>query len=319
MEEELPMNRHLKALAVVAATLLASGAVGAVASPASAHRPDTIDLPAEFAGEGVATGRGGTFYAGNRMGGQIARGDLREGTSEVFVAEPLLTAATGLKADLRHGLLWVSGAATGKAAVYDLETGEGLDTLTFTTASSFINDVVVTKDAAYFTNSLTPVIYRVPVSKQGDIGQPETITLSGPASEFVPGFNLNGIEATSDGRTLLVVNSSKGTLYTVDARTGTSAEIDLGGSTVPTGDGILLVGRKLLVLQNGGQTGANQIAVVRLKQQFSQGEIIDTITSPLFETATTLALSGDILVAVNAQFAPPPIDPEAEVVLLRFH
>ena len=183
------------------------------------------------------------------------RGDLREGTSEVFVAEPLVAAATGLKADLRHGLLWVSGAATGRAAVYDLETGEGVVALTLATAPSFINDVVVTRDAAYFTNSLTPVIYRVPVSKQGEVGAAGDDRAERSRSEFVPGFNLNGIEATSDGRTLIVVNSAKGALYTVDARTGTSAEIDLGGATVPTGDGILLVGRKLLVLQNGAQPG----------------------------------------------------------------
>ena len=45
---------------------------------------------------------------------------------------------------------------------------------------------------------------------------------------------------------------------------------------------------------------------------------LDTITSPLFETATTLARSGATLLAVNAQFVqPPPIDAGAEVVLLR--
>jgi hypothetical protein len=71
------------------------------------------------------------------------------------------------------------------------------------------------------------------------------------------------------------------------------------------------------VLQNGAQTGVNQIAVVWLHKRLTTGEIVDTITSPLFETATTLARSGGTLVAVNAQFAPPPIDPEAEVVLLR--
>ena len=304
---------------VVAAALLVSVAVAVVSSPASAHRPETIDLPEGFAGEGVATGRHDTFYAGSRLDGRVARGDLRRGTSEVFVDEPLVGAATGLKADLRHGLLWVSGAATGQAAVYDLDSGDGIVALTLATSPSFINDVVVTRDAAYFTNSLSPVIYRVPVSKRGEIGQPETITLSGPAAEFVPGFNINGIESTSDGRTLIVVNSTKGTLYTVDARTGTSAEIDLGGATVPTGDGILLVGRKLFVLQNGGQTGTNQIAVVRLQKRLTSGEIVDTISSPLFETATTLARSGGTLVVVNAQFAPPPIDPEAEVVLLRLH
>lgn len=313
------MKRGFTCVAVVAAALLAPTAVAVAASPAFEHRPETIDLPEGFAGEGVATGRSGTFYAGSRLDGRVARGDLREGTSELFVDEPLVAAATGLKADLRHGLLWVSGAGTGQAAVYDLESGDGIDALTLATSPSFINDVVVTRDAAYFTNSLSPVIYRVPVSKRGEIGQPETIVLSGPAAEFVPGFNINGIEATSDGRTLIVVNSTKGTLYTVDTRTGTSADIDLAGGTVPTGDGILLDGRTLLVLQNGGQTGVNQIAVVRLQQRLTEGEIVDTITSPLFETATTLARSGGTLVAVNAQFAPPPIDPEAEVVLLRRH
>ena len=88
--------------------------------------------------------------------------------------------------------------------------------------------------------------------------QPETIPLSGPAAEFVPGFNLNGIEATLDGRTLIVVNSAKGLLYTVDARTGASAEIDLGDDTVQTGDGILLVGPLLFVLQNGAATATTR-------------------------------------------------------------
>ncbi len=139
------MKRRFRAVAMATATLLASSAAVVVASPASAHRPETIDLPEGFAGEGVATGRRDTFYAGSRLDGRIARGDLRKGTSEVFVGEPLVAAATGLKADLRHGLLWVSGAATGQAAVYDLETGNGKVALTLATVPSFINDVVVTR------------------------------------------------------------------------------------------------------------------------------------------------------------------------------
>ncbi len=106
------MKLRLVTASVVAAVLLAP----VVGSPASANHPETIDLPAGFAGEGVATGRPGTFYAGSRTDGRIARGDLRAGTSEVFVAEPLVSAATGLKADLRHDLLWVSGAATGQGS-----------------------------------------------------------------------------------------------------------------------------------------------------------------------------------------------------------
>ena len=164
--------------------------------------------------------------------------------------------------------------------------------------------MVVTRDAAYFTNSLSPVIYRVPVSWRGEVGQPEAIALSGPASEFVDGFNINGIEATDNGRTLIVVNSATGALFTVDARTGSSAQIDLGDESVKSGDGILLVGGTLLVLQNGTQPPVpNQIAVVRLRHHLTTGEIVDTITNDLFENATTLARSGNTLVAVNAQFA----------------
>ena len=223
-----------------------------------------------------------------------------------------------MKADRRHNLLWVSGAGTGQAAVYALKTGAPVVALTLTTAPSFINDVIVTRHAAYFTNSFAPEIYKVPVSRDGVVGTPETIALTGPAAEIVAGFNLNGIEAPSDGRTLIVVNTARGKLFTVDARTGDSAMIDVDGMTFPTADGILLHGNTLFVLQNGlsPTPTPNQIVVIRLRHHLTQGRVVDTLTSPLFETATTLARSGDVLVAVNSQFGGAPIDPESELVLL---
>ena len=300
--------------AVVAALAIPLGT--AVAAP---RGDSTIDLPAGFAGEGVAVGRGQTFYAGSLADGRIARGDLRRGTADVWVTDPVLVPAVGLDADVRHGLLWVSGGPTGEAAAYDLATGEAAAELTLTTTvPSFINDVVSTREAAYFTNSMVPELYRVPASRGGGVGAPETLSLSGPAADFVPGFNLNGIEATPDGKTLIVVNSATGALFTVDATSGDSAPIDLGGGAVFTGDGLLLAGHLLYVLQNGNAPGAtNQIAVIRLSSDLSTGRLVRTITSPLFETATTLAKRGNVLVAVNSQFAGSPIDEEPEVVLLR--
>jgi len=317
------VKKRFTIIALLAVASVSASAAG-LADAAHPNFPETIDLPdpANFAGEGVATGRHSTFYAGSRVDGRVAIGDLRAGTSEIFIGEPIVAAATGLKADLRHDLLWVSGAQTGQAAVYDLETGDPVVALTLTTSASFVNDVVVTRDAAYFTDSFSPVIYRVPVSDDGTIGEPVTIELSGPAADdqVAGAFNLNGIEATGNGRTLFAVNSALGTLYTIDAATGESAQIDLGGATVPTGDGLLLFGGTLLVLQNGGQAGVpNQVAAVRLTRHLSKGEIVDTITNPLFETATTLARSGSTLVAVNAQFAPPRVDAAPEVVLFRLH
>jgi hypothetical protein len=309
------------ALVGIAAALAVPASTAAASSRGHNQHPDTtIELPAEFAGEGVAVGAHNTFYAGSRTNGRVARGNLRAGTSEVFVSTPLVTAATGLKADLRHNLLWVSGAATGQAAVYNLKTGAPIAKLTLTTiAPSFINDVIVTRKAAFFTNSFAPEIYRVPVSRHGEVGAPETIALSGPAAETAGAFNLNGIEATQDGRTLIVVNSSSGKLFTVDTTTGDSALIDVQGATFPTGDGILLRGRTLYVLQNGNSTPpiTNQINVIRLDRHFTTGRVVDTITSHLFETATTLAARGHLLVAVNAQFGGAPIDPESEIVVLH--
>ena len=305
--------RAVHVLATIAAFVLPATAVGA-APPGDT----TIDLPPGFAGEGISIGAGNTFYAGSLADGRIARGDLVAGTSDVWVADPVVAPAVGLDADVRHGLLWVAGGPTGQGAVYDLDTAEAVATLTLTTDVAFVNDVVATRTAAYFTNSFAPEIYRVPVSPGGEVGAPEVIELSGPAADFVPGFNLNGIAATADGSTLVVVNSATGALYTVDPVTGASSPIDLGGDSVPTADGIVLSGRWLYVLQNGTVAGVpNQVVVLRLSGDLASAERVRTVTSPLFETATTLDLRGNLIAAVNAQFAGSPIDPEPEVVLLR--
>jgi sugar lactone lactonase YvrE len=154
--------------------------------------------------------------------------------------------------------------------------------------------------------------------RTGDVGDPETIALLGPAGQFVAGFNLNGIAASPNGKLLIVVNSATGQLFTVDPATGQSSTIDLGGASVPTGDGLLLDGRTLYVLQNGTRPGTtNQIVVIRLHRRMTTGRVTSNITSPLFETATTLAKRGNTFLAVNAQFGGAPIDPESEIVVLK--
>ncbi len=112
----------------------------------------------------------------------------------------------------------------------------------------------------------------------------------------------------------------KGELYAIDAATGASTLIDLGGVSVASGDGILLDGRTLYVLKNGASPGTtNEIVVVKLDLKRSKGEVLRSNASPLFETATTVAMVGDVLVAANAQFAGAPIDAAPEVVLIPQH
>lgn len=46
-------------------------------------------------------------------------------------------------------------------------------------------------------------------------------------------------QASDDGQTLIIVNMATGVLYKVDATTGRATPIDLGDSTVTSGDGLV--------------------------------------------------------------------------------
>ena len=80
--------------------------------------------------------------------------------------------------------------------------------------------------------------------------------------------------------------------------TGVAKEIDLGGANVLNGDGLLLIGRVLFVVQNR----LNQIAVIRLSRDLARGTIVRTITDPAFDVPTTIAAHHGLLYAVNARF-----------------
>ena len=277
--------------------------------------PDMIPLPSGFQPEGIATGNGNTFFVGSIPTGAIYRGDYRTGGGEVLVPAQAGHMAIGLKFDSRTGLLFVAGGPTGMAFIYNGETGATVAAIPLTGSSTtFINDVVITNDAAYFTDSFQPMLYRVPLRDNGQIPDPvtsEEIHLSGDFQFVAGGFNANGIDATPSGKTLIIVNSTLGTLYTVDPNTGEAMLVDMDGDAVPNGDGILLNGKTLYVVQNI----LNQIAVVQLDAQLISGSLEGTITSPNFRIPTTIARFGNSLYAVNARFDTNPMpDTEYEVV-----
>ena len=265
-----------------------------LAAPASGF-PESIPLPTGYQPEGVDT-RGKTAYAGSLADGDVITVDLRSGELTRLVDNDTAAGRVAVGLTVERGLVIVAGGPTGRAFVYDAQTGAEVADLELTdpTTGTFINDVVVAGGSAWFTDSLQAQLYRVPL-RGGVVGTPETISMSGPAGDFVTGFNLNGIEATD--RELIVVNSTKGELYAVEPD-GESRSIDLGGETVTDGDGLLLIGRQLFVVRNQ----LNQIDVVELSARLTSGEVIRTITSSLFDVPTTVAKHGNRLVLVNARF-----------------
>ena len=288
---------------VAAATVTAGGSGTAVAKSAF---PETIRLPDGFRPEGIAI-QGNTFYVGSIPTGAVVRGNLRTGQVGPLVAGVAdgSKAALGLKVD--RGRLWVAGGPTGKGFVYSARTGQPLATYQLTTATpTFVNDVVVTKTAAWFTDSQNQLLYRVPLGPGGEPGpqaQVQAVPLSGEINWVAGQFNTNGIDATPNGKTLVIVQSVAGKVFTVTPQ-GVTREIRLSGGdgNVSNGDGILLDGKTLYVVQNR----LNKIAVIRLAPKLGSGRIVRYITDSDFDVPTTLAEHGKRLYAPNARFTTPP-------------
>jgi len=289
---------------------------------AKAAYPDVIPLQNGFQPEGIALGTGHTFYTGSLNGGAVFRGDLRSG-EVVMIAAPGARMSTGMKFDERSGLLFVSGGVFGAAYIFEGGSGALVATYQLTPNASFINDVILTRDAAYFTDSFQKQFYKLPLGPAGALPDPadvQTIPL-GAGFDFTPGaFNANGIAASQDGSTLVLINSGAGKLYRVDPATGEASAIDLGGATLPSGDGLVLRGHTLYVVQNA----FNKVAVVELDPGFASGVKTGELTSPHFRVPTTAALFGDALYLVNARFdeipaGQPAPDDTFEAVRLPIH
>jgi hypothetical protein len=298
MGTRIAAKRSVLALATIVAAIIALVVANATPGEAGRTRPKVVSLPDGFQPEGIATQGANRFFVGSIPTGDIFRGDLRIADSgdDVFIDAPSGRSAIGL--ELRRGVLFVAGGETGEAYAYNARTGRDLGAFQLTTDATFVNDVVTTRRAAFFTDSFNQRLYRIPIQGSRGFGDPEELPLTGDI-EFVEGeFNANGIDATRNGRTLVLVQSNTGKLFTVDPETGTSTEIDLGGETVLNGDGILLQGRRLWVVQNQEEL----LTLVRLSPNRSSGDVVERFPDETFDVPTTVDRAGNRLAIVNARF-----------------
>ncbi len=297
IEEVLVLTARLSKRLVLVSALVVAVAAGTAGAAGTAF-PKRIALPNGFQPEGIATD-GEQFFVGSIPTGAVYRGSVRSGKGAVLVRPRAGRSAIGVEAD--RGRLFVAGGQTGKAYVYDARTGRPLASYALATAgSTFVNDVAVSKTAAYFTDSFQPVLYRVPLGAGGRPGAASAVTripLAGDIA-YQAGFNANGIDVTADGKALLIVQSNTGKVFAVDPATGAATTVDLAGETVPNGDGLLLVGRRLHVVQNQQST----VTTIALAADLRSGQIVRRLTDPLLDVPTTVDRVGSRLYAVNARF-----------------
>ena len=275
--------------------------------------PDRIELPNGFQPEGITIGRGATAYLGSLANGDIYAVNLRTGEGSM-ISEGSGSPSVGLKIDNR-GHLFVSGGPSGTGRVLDVRTGDIIQTYQFTAAPTFINDVVLTRAVAWFTDSQRAQLYGVPRGPGGTPGDPADVITLLLTGDWVqqPGFNANGIAQTPNRRALLVVQSNTGFLFRVDPDTGEATRVDLSGTLLTNGDGLLVRGKTLYVVQNQ----LNQVAVIRLNSAGTRGELVDTLTSTDFDVPTTVAAFGESLYLPNARFRPTPPSPSMEYWITR--
>jgi hypothetical protein len=294
--------------------VLGALALVVVAAAAAKSFPEIIELPNGWRPEGIEAGRNHTLYVGSIPTGAIRQIDARTGESFTLVQPIAGRSATGLEYDKRNERLFVAGGGTGQAYVYNAKTGAPIaDYLLTPEAPRFINDVVLTRDAVYFTDSMRPWLYRLSLGRGGALpSEAETIPLGG---DYVhqPGLNLNGIEATRDGRTLIAVQTGTASLFKIDAATGVADRIELTGGEgdVAFGDGLLLEGRTLYVVQNR----LNRVAVIRLSRDLGEGTIVGYLTHPALDVPTTIARVAGRLYLPNARFGIPNPDAAAYQVV----
>ena len=251
--------------------------------------------------EGVATDpAGGSFYVGSTRDGAVYRGDVdAPGTMEVFL-EPGAdgrTTVTGLEVD-DAGRLFVAGRDSNRFFVYDTSDGGLLAAFTPPRAErTLLNDVAVTSDAAYITDSFRPVLFRVPLDG-GEVGELEPwLDLDDTVVGYEAGFNLNGIVASDDGSTLLTVQYNTGDLFRIDTASGGVGQVDLGGAALPGGDGLVLDGSVLHVVLGG----RSEVVTLQLDDELGSGEVVARTADDAWRAPTTIAAAGDLLLLVNSQ------------------
>jgi len=268
--------------------------------------------------EGFAIGSGTAAYNGS-VDGSIYKMDLRTGKGGLLVQvqDPDVKNACvvlGMRVDPRTNYLFVAGCVSGKAYVYDADNGTLIMEYQLgAPPNTLINDLTITQDAVYFTDANQPFLYRLPLSKNGqiplDAGAATAIPLTG---DFVNGDAFccaaNGIVATPDGKTLIIDHSNFAQLFRVNPATGVAKLIPVDVPLEGFLDGLAMNGHTLYVMSPGdGVPGSpaegDRIQVVSLDNELLSATRLPSITDPDLDGVASGAIFGDSLYVNNARYS----------------
>ncbi len=281
-------------------------------APAQAREPSTSSIAVLALPEAAAYPEGvtvdpatGAIYTTSANTGVVVSVDP-ENRATIVIGDPLdmadarpatpVSVALGLKAD-GEGRLWVAGARTGSMHVVDIATGRRLARFTTPEGAALINDVALTTDAAYFTDTVRPVLWRAPRDPIADQALQPWLSFEGTAIRYGEDANLNGIAATPDGRYLIVVQMKAGKLFRIDTSTREITAIDTGDSALDGGDGLALHGQRLFVVRQWSE----EIVALDLSSDFTTATEAKRLAFAELAWPATAAVRGDHLIVANSQ------------------
>lgn len=273
------------------------------------HRLKAIALPDGLRPEGITSDGGSTFYVGSLADGRVVTGSLRTGATEVLVRGADGRMAVGTLFDRRNDRIWVAGGDTGAVTAYDASSGRQLGRWV-TPGSVFLNDLTITRNAVYVTDTGMARLVVVPLGPGGELPDADgatTLPLGGDMPFSPSGSNGNGIRALDEGM-LLVVHSGTGGLFLVDPETGDTRQVQVTGGTLTGGDGLELGDGHLFVVRG---TDDASVTVLRLDAAEATARVERVLRDPAFDVPSTAAFAAGRLWVVNARFdtTPTPTTP----------
>ena len=289
----------------------------AQAKRAAAARTFTFDPAPKANPEGVVFDRRlGRFFVSDTGDGKIYSGRLGSATMTPFIPA---AGAAAVGVEIRRNKLYVAGGPSGEIRVYDLRTKQQV--AKFETGSGgFLNDVAVTSSGDVFvTDSFRPTLWHVaPAQVRTGSGTVQALATPPTAIGFKADpsgqtFNLNGIVARTSHQ-LVVVNSATGGLFRIAlnrTRVAIRRIARIRGATVPTGDGMILDGGRLFVVQGGNaaQNVPTQISFVKLRRGARRATVQRTRRSRRLVGPSTIAPARNLYLVVNANFSAPAVSP----------
>jgi Cu-Zn family superoxide dismutase len=264
---------------------IAAQVVGTYELPGEAVFPESIGIDPATGDAYVGSIADGTLYrlpaAGKAEiwgpGGQDGRGSV-----------------AGVKVDT-GGRLWAAGGYDGTLWIYDLASGDLIAQLEVDAKATCVNDIAFGPGGgAYVTDSLIPALF---FAGDEPAGLERWADLAAAGVPWPDGLNFNGIVLSPDRRHLVTCQTNLGRFWQVDLAGRGVREVALQGGPLEHCDGLAISGSTLYIAVNA----RNVVAVARLADDGSSGQVTAVLRSDAFRFPTAVAVSGRRLLVVNAQ------------------